>query len=278
MKLFARDDTVVPAPCFSICNDCYVEVQTIGKNPELCSTGSTFQECYSRCNACIDANSADANSTIQAYLDPKFRQYLDYCSGSAPTSASPTTSTTAFPDIPASMLTTVTMRLLMPVTGLDGKIAASRFMPTTITRERDEATSSLTVTSLSVTSGVAPASGVASLQPTDETPSGRSNVWIAGPVVGAICVVGLALGGFWFLRRRRRQRSVPPTAMDDEGKSKFEKAELHADDVPKSPPMELEGSYPTPVPEMGVNEVPAQEMLVPDKDRQMVTEMPERHT
>lgn len=66
--------------------------------------------------------------------------------------------------------------------------------------------------------------------------------------------------------------------MDDEGKSKFEKAELHADDVPKSPPMELEGSYPTPVPEMGVNEVPAQEMLVPDKDRQMVTEMPERHT
>lgn len=152
-------------------DDCYVEVQTIGKNPELCSTGSTFQECYSRCNACIDANSADANSTIQAYLDPKFRQYLDYCSGSAPTSASPTTSTTAFPDIPASMLTTVTMRLLMPVTGLDGKIAASRFMPTTITRERDEATSSLTVTSLSVTSGVASASGVASLQPTDESTS-----------------------------------------------------------------------------------------------------------
>lgn len=107
----------------------------------------------------------------------------------------------------------------------------------------------------------------------------KSSAWIAGPVIGVIAAILLLLGAWWFLRRRRGGK---PKLSEAQGGSdeirKYEKAELHADDTPKVPPMELEGSYPTPVPEMEVNEVPAQEMLVPEKDRQMVTEMPERHT
>ncbi|KAF4820780.1 hypothetical protein CGCTS75_v011247 [Colletotrichum tropicale] len=164
MRPLAREDTIVPAVCFSTCNNCYLEVQAVGKDPSICEPGSDFQSCRATCVACIDANAPDANTSKETG-ESKFKQYLDYCEGAPVTTTASTTST--FESIPASRLTTITTSLIMAVTGIDGKIT-SRLMPTTIVGTRDETTSSSAVTTPAVTSNIAPASGVASLQPVDE--------------------------------------------------------------------------------------------------------------
>ncbi|KAL3304043.1 nonsense-mediated mrna decay protein, partial [Colletotrichum asianum] len=105
-------------------------------------------------------------------------------------------------------------------------------------------------------------------------PAPGVNAWISGPVLGSICAILLVLICFWFVRRRRRENLSLPTAIGHRANDKHEKPELHANHVAREPPVEIGGSYPVPVPEMGANEVSAQEMLVSTT----VAEMPERHT
>ncbi|KAK2780489.1 hypothetical protein CKAH01_00433 [Colletotrichum kahawae] len=166
------------------------------------------------------------------------------------------------------MFVTRTRTELKDITQLSGGVQSGVLVTATVTEVREQATSTVATTSPTV--------------PPTETPDPKptkSSAWIAGPVIGVLAAILLLLGAWWFLRRRKsRKAKLSEATGDNDEVRKYEKAELHADGAPKVPPMELEGSYPTPVPEMGVNEVPAQEMLVPEKDRRMVTEMPERHT
>ncbi|TDZ60607.1 Regulator of nonsense transcripts 1 [Colletotrichum trifolii] len=114
--------------------------------------------------------------------------------------------------------------------------------------------------------------------PPQNTPAPpQSKAWIAGPVVGVTCAVAFLVLGFWFLRRRRRRRKSGPETADGkyDGKGKYEKAELHANDVPPHPAMELEGSYPKPIPELSANGIAAGELFV--SENRPVAEMPEKH-
>ncbi|KAF9879401.1 nonsense-mediated mRNA decay protein 1 [Colletotrichum karsti] len=176
---------------------------------------------------------------------------------SSPSStASPTV--TYITGVPPESLTTIVESQIVDVTvtDLDNKVITGVLMATTVVRLKDAVITTST-TSASVTG---PTTSAASLTP-DPTPP-ASKAWIAGPVIGAVFLVLLLLAGFWFIQRRKKRRAaIPTTTTDDvDDKEKYAKAELHAEHTPRPVPMELEGSYPDPVPEMSVNEVPAQEI------------------
>ncbi|KAK1839408.1 glycoprotein X [Colletotrichum chrysophilum] len=242
-------------------------MQVVGNSSEICDPTSDFQESYSTCCQCVEVNVEDLKVTAVEYLEPKFRQYRDFCTME---STKPTTPRITYP---ASMVITTTRVVQMDITQFSGRVDSGVWVTATVTELRQEATTMVTTTSPAEASPTVLPSEIAGPEHTN------SSTWIAGPVVSVITAVLLLLAAWWFLRRRRSQKGKLSEATGGSYEvRKYEKGELHADDAPKVPPMELEGSYPTPVPEMGANEVPAQEMLVPEKDRQMVTEMPERYT
>ncbi|KAK4190818.1 hypothetical protein QBC35DRAFT_55703 [Podospora australis] len=79
-------DNLIPSACFSICNNAYLEAQRVGREPELCEAGSAFRDFYDNCNACID-NQVDSDTFLQireAYLTPRFAEYIAYCESSEP--------------------------------------------------------------------------------------------------------------------------------------------------------------------------------------------------
>jgi hypothetical protein len=98
-----------------------------------------------------------------------------------------------------------------------------------------------------------------------------TSAWLAGPIVGAIGGAALLFGGVaYFYRRHRPRRTVDvvePLALEpDDLAVAFDKAQLHSECMPRPVPQELEGSFPAPVSELNVNEVPAHEMPVDDED------------
>jgi hypothetical protein len=78
-----RDDTIIPALCYDICNDCYLEAQRVGKTSALCAAGSAFETSYTDCNGCIVDNGGGTKDTSKTYLDPKFAQFVNYCNAQA---------------------------------------------------------------------------------------------------------------------------------------------------------------------------------------------------
>jgi hypothetical protein len=68
----------------------YLSAQSIGKTPALCDPASPFRDYYNGCQACIAANSADLKQITQNYLEPQFKQFIDYCNAvpAAPQSTS----------------------------------------------------------------------------------------------------------------------------------------------------------------------------------------------
>jgi hypothetical protein len=117
-RLAKRDDTITPAVCFDDCNNCYLEAQSVGKSPALCSSGSAFQSLLSTCNSCIAANTPSTLVNPQrTYVDPKFSQFLDYCSGTAPQPVVVTSTATAAPVTstpPPPVVVTVTPTTTVP--------------------------------------------------------------------------------------------------------------------------------------------------------------------
>ncbi|KAF6844522.1 glycoprotein X [Colletotrichum musicola] len=272
MELNTRDETVMPAVCYDACDSAYKEVQVMGKVSSICESNSAFMNGYMACVKCIEETSTDSKTTIATHVDPKFAQFLEFCAGGVP----------ARPSYAASMITVVTRTQFVDVTGFSGAVESGVLKTLTVTELKAEitttslattslATATLAVTDLMTTTSASPREAATASEPPTPGPTpSASKAWIAGPVVGGMCAIGLLLGGIWFLRRRRRRRqrhmavSLPTAAYEDDGKGKYEKAELHADAVPRSPPMELEGSYPDAVPEMGVNEVAARELPAHD--------------
>ncbi|GAB1316688.1 Glycoprotein X [Madurella fahalii] len=77
--LSKRDDTIVPAVCYSQCNTAYLECQRVGQSPALCREGAVFRVAYDRCNDCIELHTANVQLTRRVYLEPKFAQFVDFC-------------------------------------------------------------------------------------------------------------------------------------------------------------------------------------------------------
>lgn len=79
-------------------------------------------------------------------------------------------------------------------------------------------------------------------------------------MIGFVLVIAV---GLWSARWGREKKVSPLNAADDG--IGFEKPQLHSDCIPRQPAIELEGSYPKEVPEIGANEIAAHEMLDPDR-------------
>ncbi|KAK4444040.1 hypothetical protein QBC34DRAFT_416036 [Podospora aff. communis PSN243] len=269
-----RDDTVLPAACVDICENAYLEAQSIGKTPALCDPRFGFRNYYDGCQACIGANVADVKLVTQTYLDPMFGQFLEYCA-SAPT----ITSTS----IDSALLASISSSISKAIETIKGNatIPTDYFTPTTettavaatfpdgsvttvpITRawmapnSKFFGTATTTVTLISTPPPTLPAETAADQQST-------SNAWIAGPVVGAVVgVLLLAFAGFFFLHVRpwRKATAISATEEQQAGEEKDtpEKAQLHSDSVPRAPPQELPGGK-TEHSDVFVNERPAVEL------------------
>nr|XP_036577742.1 nonsense-mediated mRNA decay protein [Colletotrichum truncatum]KAF6784801.1 nonsense-mediated mRNA decay protein [Colletotrichum truncatum] len=253
----ATSTLVPPTVCNERCENAYGTAQQYGKDPVICQPGSDFQTDLASCTVCIEENAEAAQEVLRTSIWTKLEQYTEFCKGDVKLF----TSTFVIPNNDGVSITVFrTYTTTVPFT----------FLTSSATN------SSTSSASVSTTSAAVEASQTAQR----EQAQPRSSAWIAGPIVGAIVVIGILLGGCWFWRRRRKQKAILPTTAiaDSDGKGRYEKAELHANHMQRSPPMELEGSYPDPVPEMSANEVAAQEMLASDKNKPTVAELSHRHT
>ncbi|CAH0028370.1 unnamed protein product [Clonostachys rhizophaga] len=217
----------------------YILASSLGKSDELCDPAGGFIEGYNACVRCIADNIGESQTTPQDIVMPEFGQFLNYCSGTNPTTA--TTSS------PAHVITIYITTILNP----SGTASPS---PTSI-NEHPSNTNGL---------GSSP-----SASPEAADSGQGSKTHLAGPIAGSL--VGLAvviIAGllFWRRRRTRKKNNLGDADADPEP---FEKAQLHSDCIPK--PLsettggeihEMEGSFAlhAPTAEKPANETPAREL------------------
>ncbi|KAK1701262.1 hypothetical protein BDP55DRAFT_15304 [Colletotrichum godetiae] len=252
-------------PCFKRFEALYLYIQAVGKQPLICHKDAYFQTEYEACIDCLYDTLDIAKTYIPEEIEPKFKDYRDYCSGR------PSDWTYA-----PSQLTTVTRAYWGSLTDWYGNVVPGNIQ--TITATEFKGTYS-TATGSTSTWGV-PSETSIGTGTGDTGPIPGNSAWIAGPVIGVITAIMLVLGALWFLRRRRQRVvdkeesmandvSTGGTGRGGYGQEEYEKPQLHSDCIPHRIIMELEGSYPisplpmSPASEMTANEVPAQELSVP---------------
>ncbi|KAI3540475.1 hypothetical protein CABS03_13481 [Colletotrichum abscissum] len=238
----------------------YIYIQAIGKQPLICHKDAHFQTEYEDCINCLHVTVEDSATYISKRVEPKFKEYLDYCNGKPP-------DWTYAP----SRLTVVTRAHWGPLTDFYGELVAGGLQTITATELKPTDSSETGggwPSSSSTETGKTPGAG-------DSGPIPGNSAWIAGPVIGVITAIMLLLGALWFLRRRRHRAVDKEESMatgiaigtrgGGYGQGGYEKPQLHSDCIPRR--MELEGSYPnspmSPMSEMTANEVAAQELSVP---------------
>ncbi|OHF03463.1 hypothetical protein CORC01_01182 [Colletotrichum orchidophilum] len=250
-------------PCFNRCNELYIYIQAVGTEPSICDADSYFRTEYKECISCIKAIFTSPEKYITERIEPRFSEYLNFCSNMAGDLT-----------YPASLLTVVTRVHYGYITDLNDKVIPGTLKTVTATDVKwpDNTLIGGTWPTASWATGVE-TSGASETGSSGPIPG--NSAWIAGPVVGVITAIMLFLGALWFLRRRRQRMTdreeslVPDGGRGGYGKEEFEKAQLHSECIPHRIVMELEGSYPTfapdmsPAMEMNANEVPAQELSVP---------------
>ncbi|KAK1540290.1 uncharacterized protein CCOS01_01604 [Colletotrichum costaricense] len=247
-------------PCMKRLNALYIYIQAIGKQPLICHKDAHFQTEYEDCINCLHVTVEDSATYISKRVEPKFKEYLDYCNGKPP-------DWTYAP----SRLTVVTRAHWGPLTDFYGELVAGGLQTITATELKPTDSSETGggwPSSSSTETGKTPGAG-------DSGPIPGNSAWIAGPVIGVITAIMLLLGALWFLRRRRHRAVDKEESMatgiaigtrgGGYGQGEYEKPQLHSDCIPRR--MELEGSYPnspmSPMSEMTANEVAAQELSVP---------------
>ncbi|KAK0642039.1 hypothetical protein B0T16DRAFT_496624 [Cercophora newfieldiana] len=279
-------EAVLPAICFTTCDNAYISANSTGLVPPLCSSSSLFSEAFNSCKACINANSPNPDAVLNSYIAPRFAPYINYCASSfgQPLIGTLLTTIAAIPAtesavleskwssvaaiassggyfvVPTELLIVTTETRKYTTTGSDGKVRT------------DETTRTTTIPNLSAWNYTVPAPPVTSppgrgggaLGIVDGGDTGGGNMaWVAGPVVG--CVAGItmiALGSLFWMRRRRRRREEEK-ARGGPPEDPLGKAQLHSDCVPRPmTPREMDGGRKTfwQLDEMSANEIPAAEL------------------
>ncbi|KAH8897651.1 hypothetical protein GQ53DRAFT_884363 [Thozetella sp. PMI_491] len=228
--------SVVPAVCYDACNSAYIQAQQSGKTAALCASGSAFSQEYGACQSCVAVNNLDPKN-----LDPKFQEFLDFCTATPPQSRT---------DVSVS-LWTVTTTLIE----LNGSPTLWTYTTSsTITRDNNarntttisSQNSTSVITSTTVTDSTTATSST--ISPTDSaelTQSGgdppRSNAWIAGPIVGSILGLGfvLLIWAICVTRSKSHKRHLG-AELEGEGWNTGDKPQLHSDDIKLPPPSELD--------------------------------------
>ncbi|CAG9972445.1 unnamed protein product [Clonostachys byssicola] len=211
---------------------------SLGKSDELCDPSGAFIEGYNACTKCIVENIGDSGTNPRDIVMPEFGQFLNYCTGSNPTTTRSS---------PAHVITVYITTVLTP---------SGTALPTpTSINEQPPSTTGL---------GNSPSASLDAL----DTGQG-SKTHLAGPIAGSLAGLAVvAISGllFWRRRRTRKKNNLGDADADPEP---FEKAQLHSDCIPK--PLsemtggeihEMEGSWAlhAPTAEKPVNETPAREL------------------
>jgi hypothetical protein len=96
-KVQKRDSSIVPAVCYAVCNNCYIEAQKVGKSPALCAPGSAFKTDLGACDDCVAAYEGSTKVSLQTYVNPEFAPFINFCSAQpAQSEVGGSTSTSTF--------------------------------------------------------------------------------------------------------------------------------------------------------------------------------------
>ncbi|KAI1855197.1 hypothetical protein JX266_000062 [Neoarthrinium moseri] len=232
-----RQSVTLPAVCYDICNNAYIEAQAAGgPNSAICQDGSSFKLLVETCHRCIQVNAPEPEQQLlqDQFITPVFQQWLDFCSSGSSSSRTPisTVLRTTTIDLGAGSSTTSISSVL--IYALENITINAR--PATSTSLLPSNTSSINPSSQSTTSPLPTTSSI----PTIITQPSRNPEWIAGPVIGSIggvCLISIC-AWLWWRRRHKHANGTSATAVDD---GPAEKAQLHGDSLPYSGPHELYG-------------------------------------
>ncbi|KAI0445162.1 hypothetical protein F4803DRAFT_205353 [Xylaria telfairii] len=213
----------IPSACYSICNNCFLEAQVVGKVPELCDPDSAFMMYYNACTDCVD--SIGEHKSIDD-VDPAFYQFIDYCAAETEGTTA-TRSTTVAESAPSTPLAAVTVLVPVPYTATingvttiwsftkaltsyaplpnttvlsvttsqDGHLTVWTFVKTLTPLAKD------TLVDMSPSPSTTPQQTPQVSDSTSTNPAGttmsdnshRSRAWLAGPVIGATSYTGRLL-------------------------------------------------------------------------------------
>ncbi|KAK6602834.1 hypothetical protein QC760_008065 [Botrytis cinerea] len=249
----------LPAVCYSVCDNAYIEAIKTGRTPELCLSTSPFVSDYDSCTACVKANSADSAATIKNSLEPKFGQFLQYC---ALLNASSIASSTAESTTVATTLS-VASSLLSSLPNFTTTLSSSTSTPsgspyTTITATNtqgislfDGTTTTLTFSNVitlwaqaSSTLSPSPANSQSKLAPGHA----QFNGVVFGSIFGGLSIIAFGMIYWKFWRHWHLRKSRVGVGIGDENGPK--KAQLHSDCIPPKTPEEIDGSPRGPVAEL----------------------------
>ncbi|THV54194.1 hypothetical protein BGAL_0032g00220 [Botrytis galanthina] len=256
---------VVPAVCYSACNNAYVEALKIGKEPALCSN-SPFNNEYSSCQECVAANSSDPAAVNKNYLEPQFRQFFEYCASinasSIASSAVESTTVATTLSVASSLISSLPS---FAATFLSSTSTPSGSPYATITATNTQGISlfngsTITVTFSNVITLWTQTSSASFSSPTSVesklTPGhAQFNGIVVGSIFGGLSIIACGMIYWKFWRHRHLRNSRIGAGIGDE--TGPEKAQLHSDCVPPKPPEEIDGS-----PKGPVAELPAIEAVV----------------
>ncbi|KAJ5404264.1 hypothetical protein N7509_004135 [Penicillium cosmopolitanum] len=228
-----RETSEIPAACYDVCNDAFMEGQAEGKTAKLCESDSPFMKALQNCSTCVDGSSLEGfNGTLQNQFS-EFSIWLRYCN---------TTLTKSSEQSRVQSLLAKESDLLASAQALGSQIASlginSSLAIATATATGTQSSTFLTTTSGSQGLVTVYATQTASGSGNSAGSKSHSNATTIAPavVVPVVAVAIIAVLGFFFVRRRRLRKvkdsnlnTQPP--MDD-------KPQLHADEFRP----ELEGS------------------------------------
>ncbi|TGO17255.1 hypothetical protein BTUL_0019g00450 [Botrytis tulipae] len=257
--------TVVPAACYSACNNAYVDAMKIGKSPALCSN-SVFNNDYSSCQACVAANSSDPAAVNENYLGPQFEQFFEYCASlnasSIASSAVESTTIATTLSVASSLLsslpnfaTTFLSSASTPSGSPYATITATNTLGISLFNGSTITVTFSNVITLSTQTSPTSFSSPTSLESKLTPGHAQFNGVVVGSIFGGLSIIAFGMVYWKFWRHRHLRNSRVGAGIGDE--TAPEKAQLHSDCIPPNPPEEIDGS-----PKGPVAELPAIEAVV----------------
>ncbi|KAK4190813.1 hypothetical protein QBC35DRAFT_55458 [Podospora australis] len=219
------DNGIFPAPCYSSCNNAYLEFQRKGRIPEACVISKdSFMYFYMDCRVCVLAQPGQTVTTM-SQIEDLMRSLLEYCSSEEPTSSA---------------------RSMGNITSSSSASSGVLLTTFSITAGKPNASNRTIPTSPSPAEQTAPLDQVNT--PSSSSSSSKTPVIVGATVGSVVGVVLLGLLSLILLRRKhRRQRALATNNHEDQ--SRWEKSELDGnppdpkelDGIPKA---ELDGDIP----------------------------------
>lgn len=115
--------------------------QSMGKTAKLCSEHSSFSQSYSKCIACMVENAGASQGLAQVDVDPRFREFIDFCA-KYHASASSTDAATSIllvtsvrtQSVSSTSSSSCKVCSTMTITGYDGKLVRATIDLEAVTR------------------------------------------------------------------------------------------------------------------------------------------------